>query len=155
LIEPSRELTPLTCREKIRQSTDNSGLPIVERGGYITHDKPKLLPTNILSTSKTTEPIITTRLLLLIRGNNMSGQWISSGNKKLPKPPIRAGITMKKIMTIPWRVKTLLYSVPLFRSLPPVPSSHRRSRDNPVPTKAPHRLLTKKVTLTFFGFVLW
>jgi hypothetical protein len=33
-----------------------------------------------------------------MRGNAMSGAPIMSGTNQLPKPPIRAGMTMKKIM---------------------------------------------------------
>jgi len=40
----------------------------------------------------------------------MSGPPIINGNKKLPKPPIKAGITMKNIITIACAVIILLYS---------------------------------------------
>ena len=45
---------------------------------------------------------------LFIRGNAMSGAPISSGTIQLPKPPIIAGITMKKIMTSAWLLKNTL-----------------------------------------------
>jgi hypothetical protein len=35
---------------------------------------------------------------LFILGNAMSGAPIITGTKKLPKPPIRTGITIKKII---------------------------------------------------------
>ena len=39
--------------------------------------------------------------MLFIRGKAMSGAPIISGTNQLPKPPIIAGMTMKKIMIIP------------------------------------------------------
>ncbi len=46
--------------------------------------------------------------MLFMRGNAMSGAPIMSGTNQLPKPPIIAGMTMKKIMISPWPVtKTL------------------------------------------------
>ena len=38
----------------------------------------------------------------------MSGAPIMIGTKKLPKPPIIAGMTMKKIMIKAWAVTTTL-----------------------------------------------
>ena len=40
---------------------------------------------------------------LFSRGNAMSGAPIMIGTNQLPKPPIIAGITMKKIMMTAWR----------------------------------------------------
>ena len=45
---------------------------------------------------------------LLSLGNAMSGAPIISGTNQLPKPPIIAGITMKKIMMTAWLVKNTL-----------------------------------------------
>ncbi len=42
--------------------------------------------------------------MLFKRGNAMSGAPIISGIIQLPKPPIIAGMTMKKIMIRPWAV---------------------------------------------------
>jgi len=39
--------------------------------------------------------------MLFMRGNAMSGAPIMIGTNQLPKPPISAGITMKKIMMSP------------------------------------------------------
>ena len=39
--------------------------------------------------------------ILFIRGNAMSGAPIISGTIQLPKPPISAGISTKKIMVRP------------------------------------------------------
>ena len=40
--------------------------------------------------------------MLFMRGKAMSGAPIISGTNQLPKPPIMAGMTMKKIMISPW-----------------------------------------------------
>lgn len=46
--------------------------------------------------------------MLFMRGKAMSGAPIISGTNQLPKPPIMAGITMKKIMMRPWAVTSML-----------------------------------------------
>ena len=55
-----------------------------------------------------------------MRGNAMSGAPIISGTNQLPKPPIIAGMTMKKIMSRPWPVTNTLYMC--------LPASRRRHR---------------------------
>jgi len=40
----------------------------------------------------------------------MSGAPIISGTRKLPNPPIKIGITIKKIIKNAWAVTTALYS---------------------------------------------
>ena len=44
------------------------------------------------------------KLILFIRGKAMSGAPIISGTNQLPKPPIIAGMTMKKTMIRPCAV---------------------------------------------------
>ena len=44
------------------------------------------------------------KLMLFMRGNAMSGAPIISGTNQLPKPPIIAGMTMKKTMIRPCAV---------------------------------------------------
>jgi len=46
--------------------------------------------------------------MLFMRGKAMSGAPIMSGTNQLPKPPIMAGMTMKKIMMRPWAVTSTL-----------------------------------------------
>jgi hypothetical protein len=46
--------------------------------------------------------------MLFIRGNAISGAPIISDTNQLPKPPIRIGITMKKIITKAWAVMMTL-----------------------------------------------
>ena len=42
--------------------------------------------------------------MLFMRGKAMSGAPIIIGTNQLPKPPIIAGISVKKIMISPWAV---------------------------------------------------
>jgi hypothetical protein len=46
--------------------------------------------------------------MLFMRGNAMSGAPIISGTNQLPKPPIKAGISVKKIMIRPCAVTNTL-----------------------------------------------
>ena len=48
------------------------------------------------------------KLILFMRGNAMSGAPIINGTIQLPKPPIKAGITMKNTMINPWPVISTL-----------------------------------------------
>jgi len=50
------------------------------------------------------------KLMLFIRGNAISGAPIRIGTRKLPKPPIRIGLTIKKIIRKACAVITTLYS---------------------------------------------
>jgi hypothetical protein len=50
------------------------------------------------------------KLILLSLGNAISGPPTIKGNKKFPKPPIKAGITMKNIINIACAVIILLYN---------------------------------------------
>ena len=47
-------------------------------------------------------------LILFIRGKAMSGAPIIKGTNQLPNPPMRMGITMKKIITKAWAVTVTL-----------------------------------------------
>lgn len=48
------------------------------------------------------------KLMLFMRGKAMSGAPIINGTSQLPKPPIRMGMTMKKIITNAWAVTITL-----------------------------------------------
>jgi hypothetical protein len=50
------------------------------------------------------------KLILFNLGNAISGPPTIKGIKKLPNPPIKAGITIKNIITIAWAVIILLYN---------------------------------------------
>ncbi len=109
LIEPSSELTPAMCSEKITMSKAGPLCPDVDKGGYITQPPPKPSSppapgTNIELNSSRKEKGSSQNEMLFIRGKAMSGAPIISGTNQLPKPPIMAGMTMKKIMIRPCMV---------------------------------------------------
>ena len=54
--------------------------------------------------------VIIRNLYYLSLGNAISGPPTNNGNKKLPNPPIKAGITIKNIINIAWAVMILLYN---------------------------------------------
>src|SRR5262245_25374225 len=61
---------------------------------------------------------------MLRRGNAMSRAPISSGTQKLPKPPIRMGVTAKKIMIVPCIVNSDVYAAG--EITPPAPGNSSR-----------------------------
>jgi hypothetical protein len=68
------------------------------RGGYTVHPVPAPTSTNAELKSKKSEGGRSQKLILFKRGNAMSGAPIRIGTNQLPKPPIIAGITIKKII---------------------------------------------------------
>ena len=74
--------------------------------------------------------------MLFNLGNATSGPPTNNGNKKLPNPPIIAGITIKNIITIAWAVIMLLYSWLSAMNWTPGPdSSNLIKTEKAVPTK--------------------
>ena len=53
------------------------------------------------------------KLILLRRGNAMSGAPINNGMNQLPNPPISAGIKVKKIISSPCAVTIVFHSCPV------------------------------------------
>ena len=64
--------------------------------------------TNIDMISSAKEAGSSQNEMLFMRGNAMSGAPIISGTNQLPKPPIIAGMIMKKIMIRPCPVTNTL-----------------------------------------------
>jgi hypothetical protein len=100
LIDPRIEDTPAKCKEKIAKST---ALPLCEmfpaRGGYTVQPVPAPASTMEDLSNKIKEGGSSQNLILFIRGNAISGAEIIKGVSQFPKPPIKAGITIKKIIT--------------------------------------------------------
>jgi hypothetical protein len=59
---------------------------------------PAPTPTNVELKSKSSDGGNNQNEILFIRGKAISGAPIIIGKKKLPKPPIKIGITIKKII---------------------------------------------------------
>jgi hypothetical protein len=78
------------------------------------------------------------KLMLLSRGNAMSGAPIISGMNQLPKPPMSAGITEKKIISSPCDVMIVFHSWPSVTTwLPGKLSWARMISDRMPPTRPP------------------
>jgi len=108
LTAPKIEEAPAKCKEKMVKSTELSPCPNREdKGGYTVHPVPAPPPIDE-KTSIIIEGGRSQKLILFIRGKAISGAPIIKGTSQLPKPPIRIGITAKKIITNAWEVtKTL------------------------------------------------
>jgi len=75
---------------------------------------------------------------LFRRGNAISAQLSIKGNNQFPKPPIKIGITKKKIIIKPWAVIVTLYLFSLIIFLPPYRNSERIINLINVPTNPDH-----------------
>jgi len=62
----------------------------------------------LLNESKVKEGGKSQNLILFIRGKAMSGAPIINGTNQFPNPPIKIGITIKKIITKAWAVTIVL-----------------------------------------------
>ena len=67
-------------------------------GGYTVHPVPTPVSTRLEKRRRQIDGGKSQKLRLFIRGKDMSGAPIIRGKNQLPKPPIRIGITMKKII---------------------------------------------------------
>lgn len=72
-------------------------------------------------------------LILLRRGKAISGAPNIRGISQFPNPPIKIGITIKKIMTKAWAVTITLYKWSSPSNEPGLPSSIRINILSPVP----------------------
>ena len=64
--------------------------------------------------------------MLLRRGKAMSGAPIMIGTNQLPKPPISAGMTTKKIMVSPWTLTQAFHACPSGKICSPGQASSAR-----------------------------
>ena len=73
--------------------------------------------------------------MLFNLGKAISTAPISKGTKKLPNPPIKAGITIKKIIIKAWAVIIVLYNWASFANIcvPGEPNSILINKDKHVP----------------------
>lgn len=100
LIAPRIEETPARWSEKMVRSTEAPAwAKFPARGGYTVHPVPAPASTPEEARRSKKEGGRSQKLILFIRGNAISGAPIIRGTSQFPKPPIRIGITMKKIIT--------------------------------------------------------
>lgn len=100
--EPKIEEAPAICSEKIAISTDGPEWDTEsDRGGYRVQPAPT--PPSIIDELNNIiiEGGNSQNLRLFRRGKDISTAPTINGRSQLPKPPIRIGITIKKIITNP------------------------------------------------------
>jgi len=113
LILPKIDEIPARWREKIARSTLAPEWKLIEaRGGYTVHPVPA--PVSIIEDNIRRESAggSNQNLILFIRGKAISGALSIRGINQFPKPPIIAGITMKKIISRACEVRIVLYICP-------------------------------------------
>ena len=80
----------------------------IDRPSRADSRRPRSPSTNIEMIKKVKDAGKSQNEMLFMRGNAMSGAPIIKGTIQLPKPPIIAGMTMKKIMIRPCAVVNTL-----------------------------------------------
>jgi len=107
---PKIDLAPARWSEKIARSTDGPAWAIgPARGGYTVHPAPTPFSTAAEATKSVRAGGSSQNLMLLSRGNAISGQPNINGISQFPNPPINTGITRKKIIKKAWAVTSTLY----------------------------------------------
>lgn len=108
------------------KSTDGPACAkFLDRGGYTVHPVPAPFSTAADDNSSIRDGGRSQNLILLRRGNAMSGAPSINGRSQLPNPPINTGITRKKIIKNACAVTIVLYSWSLPRKEPGCLSSIR------------------------------
>lgn len=126
-------------------------LCIPDSGGYKVHPVPA--PFSIIFANRNNIRLggSNQKLMLFSLGKAISGPPTNSGNKKLPKPPIIAGITMKNIIIIACAVIILLYNwLSAIYCTPGPESSSLISTENAVPSNPANKANIKyRVPISF------
>jgi hypothetical protein len=112
-------------------------------GGYTVHPVPAPEPTRALPVNMVKAGIKNQYLILFNRGKAISGAPNISGSSQLPNPPIKTGITIKKIITNACAVTTTLYNWSFPNKDPGCPNSIRIIKLNPVPNIPLHIPINK------------
>lgn len=96
---PRIDEAPARWREKIAKSTEGPAWAIfLARGGYTVHPVPAPFSTAAEDRSKISDGGSNQNLILFNRGKAMSGAPSIKGRSQFPNPPIKTGITRKKII---------------------------------------------------------
>jgi hypothetical protein len=111
LMAPIKDEAPAICKLKMAKSTAGPEWATTpESGGYNVQPVPAPTSATLESNSNTNEGINSQKLILFKRGKAISGAPINIGTNQFPKPPIKIGITIKKIINKAWAVTTTLYN---------------------------------------------
>jgi len=101
LIAPNKLLIPDRCKANIAKSTLGPlWLCIPLNGGYNVQPVPAPFSIPLAKRNNIKLGGNSQKLILFNLGKAISGPPTNSGNKKLPNPPIIAGITIKKIINM-------------------------------------------------------
>jgi len=126
---PRMDEAPARWREKIARSTDGPACArFLDSGGYTVQPVPAPFSTAAEDRRSIREGGRSQNLMLLSRGNAISGAPSIKGNSQFPKPPMNTGITRKKIIRNAWAVTIVLYNWSLPKNEPGCLSSIRINR---------------------------
>lgn len=99
MIAPLIEDAPDKCKLNIAKSTAGPECAcILLKGGYTVQPVPAPPSINDEDNNKINDGGNNQKLILFLRGKALSGAPINIGTKIFPKPPIRIGLTLKKIL---------------------------------------------------------
>jgi len=136
LIAPRIDEIPAKWREKMAKSTDGPACArFLDKGGYTVQPVPTPFSTAAELRRRIRAGGRSQKLMLFIRGNAMSGAASINGTSQFPNPPIKTGMTRKKIIRKACAVTTVLYSWSLPKKEPGCPSSIRISSLIDVPRR--------------------
>lgn len=109
LIDAATDEAPARWREKIAISTAGLACAIfLESGGYTVQPVAAPPSTAAEQTKRNKDGGRSQKLRLFNRGNARSGTFSIIGISQLPNPPMKAGITRKKIIRNAWAVIIVL-----------------------------------------------
>lgn len=109
LMAPRIDLAPARCKEKMERSTlAPEWERFLDKGGYTVQPVPAPLSVNIPRLRRVSEGGRSQNLMLFIRGKAISGAPSIKGTNQFPNPPIKIGMTMKKIIMNAWAVTIVL-----------------------------------------------
>jgi len=111
LMAPKIEEIPAICKLKIAKSTAGPECAVLpDNGGYKVHPVPTPDSTSLECNNKKSDGINNQKLMLFNLGKAISGAPNKIGTIQLPNPPIKVGITIKKIITNACAVTKTLYN---------------------------------------------
>ena len=98
-IAPPIDEIPAKCKENIAASTAGPECAqALAKGGYTVQPVPAPTSKTLDNNNNLNEGTKSQKLKLFKRANAISGAPINKGTNQLPKPPIKIGITKKKII---------------------------------------------------------
>jgi len=111
LIAPAIEEIPAICNDEIAISTEAPECAKTpDIGGYIVQPTPAPASIKLDNNNKNNAGGNNQKLILFNLGKAISGAPIKIGTNQFPNPPIKIGITIKKIIIKACAVTTTLYS---------------------------------------------